>query len=94
MLKKPELLAPAGNCDSFVAAVENGADAVYVGAKEFSARQFAANFDDEELKKAMDYAHVRGVKVFLALNTLITDAELYTVPPILPAGHTYRGLMR
>lgn len=74
--KRVELLAPAGNMDAFVAAVENGADAVYVGLKEFSARQYAANFDIHELENAVNYGHVRGVKVYLTINTLISDREL------------------
>ncbi|OPX45852.1 putative protease YdcP precursor [Ruminiclostridium hungatei] len=76
MTKKIELLAPAGNYDAFLAAVENGADAVYMGGKLFNARQYAGNFEDEELCKALDYAHVRGVKIFLALNTLILEDEM------------------
>ncbi len=74
-IKLPELLAPAGNMQSFLAAVESGADAVYVGAKEFSARQYAENFNDKELASAVKYAHLRGVNVYLALNTLILDHE-------------------
>jgi putative protease len=76
MLKKPELLAPAGNWESFVAAVENGADAVYLGGKAFSARQQAGNFDEVELARAVDYAHARGVKVYVTVNTLLGDEEL------------------
>lgn len=76
MTKKVELLAPAGNYDAFLAAVENGADAVYMGGKLFNARQFAGNFEEEDLRKALDYAHVRGVKVFLTLNTLILEDEM------------------
>lgn len=71
-----ELLAPAGSWDAFVAAVENGADAVYMGGKQFSARQLAGNFDDEKLKTAIEYAHVRGVKVYLTMNILMTDQEV------------------
>jgi putative protease len=78
MDRKVELLAPAGDWDSFIAAVENGADAVYLGSKQFNARQFAGNFDAEELKRALDYAHVRDVKIYLALNTLILDSEMET----------------
>lgn len=74
--KLPELLAPAGNMQSFLAAVESGADAVYIGAKEFSARQYAENFSDKDLSNAVKYAHERGVNVYLALNTLIRDDEL------------------
>lgn len=71
-----ELLAPAGDWDSFIAAVENGADAVYLGGKLFNARQSASNFDMPQLKKALDYAHVRGVKIYLTMNTLIADHEM------------------
>ena len=73
---RPELLAPVGSWEALVAAVENGADAVYLGGKNFSARQYASNFDEEELKKAFGFAHLRGVKVFVAVNTLMSDEEL------------------
>ncbi|HEX9062039.1 MAG TPA: peptidase U32 family protein, partial [Clostridia bacterium] len=76
MDSKVELLSPAGDYDSFLAAVENGADAVYLGAKNFSARQNASNFEGEELRKALDYAHARDVSVYLAINTLISDNEM------------------
>ena len=71
-----ELLAPAGKWDSLVAAVQNGADAVYLGEQSFSARKNAANFTWEEVENAVRYCHVRGVRVFLALNTLIAENEL------------------
>lgn len=71
-----ELLAPAGSWEAFVAAIENGADAVYIGGKNFSARALAVNFDDNEIKKAVEYAHIRGKKVFLAMNTLIYENEM------------------
>ncbi|MDF2523853.1 MAG: peptidase, partial [Clostridiales bacterium] len=76
MDKNIELLAPAGDWDAFIAAVESGADAVYLGGKLFNARQFAGNFDNEHLKKALDYAHVRGINIYLTLNTLLTDSEI------------------
>ncbi|MEG2686456.1 MAG: DUF3656 domain-containing protein [Christensenellaceae bacterium] len=69
-----ELLSPAGSFLSLQAAVQNGADAVYIGASEFSARQFADNFDD--ISAAVSYAHLRHVKVYLAINTLIHDREI------------------
>ncbi len=72
----PELLAPVGSKESLMAAVENGADAVYFGGTLFSARQYAANFDREELEWTIDYAHVRGVKAYVTVNTLIKDSEL------------------
>lgn len=74
--KLPELLAPAGNFEALKAAVENGADAVYLGGRLFNARQYAGNFDNEELEKAIDFSHVRGVKIYLTLNTLISDTEM------------------
>ena len=70
-----ELLAPAGNWSAFLAAVENGADAVYLGGSQFSARQSADNFSNEEIARALDYAHLRGRKIYLAVNTLIRDDE-------------------
>ena len=74
-MKKVELLAPAGNFDCLKAAINNGADAVYLGGKNFSARAFANNFDNEELKQAIEYAHLRGVRVFVTLNTLLNEKE-------------------
>ncbi len=73
---KIELLSPAGKSEALRAAVENGADAVYLGVKSFSARKNAVNFSWEELKEAVKYCHVRGTKVHLALNTLIDESEL------------------
>ncbi len=72
----PELLAPVGSKESLIAAVENGADAVYFGGTIFSARQYASNFDREELEWAVDYAHARGLKVYVTVNTLIKDSQL------------------
>ncbi len=74
--KNVELLAPVGNTESLYAAVENGADAVYLGGKLFSARQYANNFDYEELKLAVEYAHLRDVKVYVTVNILIDDKEM------------------
>ncbi len=76
MKNKFELLAPAGKWESLVAAVQNGADAVYLGEQSFSARKNAANFTWEEIRNAVRYCHIRGVRVFLALNTLIGEDEL------------------
>ncbi len=75
-MKKIEILAPCGGYESIYAAVRTGADAVYLGAKDFSARASAHNFDTDELSKAVRYCHAYGVKVYLALNTLIFDDEL------------------
>ncbi|BAF60125.1 collagenase and related proteases [Pelotomaculum thermopropionicum SI] len=74
--KKPELLAPAGNWESLVAAVENGADAVYLGGRLFNARLSAGNFDNDEIVRAVEFAHVRGVKVYVTVNILLDDREL------------------
>ncbi|MFZ5631848.1 MAG: DUF3656 domain-containing U32 family peptidase [Bacillota bacterium] len=75
-MKKPELLAPAGGWDALVAAVENGADAVYLGGQMFNARRSAANFDDGELARAVEYAHLRGVKIYVTVNILIAGSEM------------------
>lgn len=72
-----ELLAPSGDWEAFLAAVENGADAVYLGGKLFNARQFASNFDGDKLAEALKYAHVRGVCIYLTMNTLMSDEELF-----------------
>ena len=70
-----ELLAPVGDFECLKAAVQNGADSVYFGSNFFSARAFAHNFNEENLKKAIEYAKIRGVKTNLTLNTLIKDDE-------------------
>ncbi len=75
-MNKIEILSPCGGFDSVYAAVRNGADAVYLGAKDFSARASAHNFDVDELSSAVKYCHASGVKVYLALNTLIFDDEM------------------
>src|SRR5262245_7867241 len=72
----PEVLAPAGSEECLKAAVENGADAVYFGLKNFSARARAQNFEEDSLEKTMRYLRRRGVKGYVALNTLLFDAEL------------------
>ena len=71
-----ELLAPAGSMEAVAAAVQNGADAVYLGYGDFNARRNAKNFSQEEFAAAVSYCHVRGAKVYLTLNTLLTDREL------------------
>ncbi|SNQ62634.1 DUF3656 domain-containing U32 family peptidase [Candidatus Methanoperedens nitratireducens] len=75
-MHKPELLAPVGNKESLIAAVKNGAGAVYFGGRAFSARQYASNFNREELEWAIDYTHKMGVKAYVTVNTLIKDSEL------------------
>ena len=75
-MKRIELLAPAGSIESVYAAVQTGADAVYIGGSKFSARAYAFNFDDEDIAKAVDYCHLYGVRVYVTLNTLVKDNEL------------------
>ena len=72
----PELLSPAGSMDALRAAVQNGADAVYLGYGDFNARRSAKNFSVEELQEAVSYCHVRGVQVHLTLNILVSDREM------------------
>ncbi len=76
MQKDVELLAPAGSYEAFIAAVENGANAVYLGGKLFNARANASNFDLDELRKIVEYAHLRDVKIHLTLNTLLDNSEI------------------
>jgi len=88
-MNKPELLAPCGNAKTLKAAVQAGADAVYLGAGKFSARAFAGNFDGNELDKAIEYAAAANVKVYLAINTLMTDRELSDAVALV--GQAYRA---
>ena len=74
--QKPELLSPAGDWESLRAAILNGADAVYLGIREFNARAQAKNFSFEELKKAVVYAHAQGVRVYLTMNVLVKNEEI------------------
>lgn len=71
-----ELLAPAGNENALIAAVQSGADAVYLGGSRFNARQSAENFTAEQMKKWISYCHLYGVKVYVAVNTLIKEKEI------------------
>ncbi|MBQ9955625.1 MAG: U32 family peptidase [Eggerthellaceae bacterium] len=75
----PELLAPAGSMEALRAAVANGADAVYLGMRKFGARAYSANFDAVELAEAVAYAHLRGVKVYVTVNTIVFESELAEV---------------
>ncbi len=87
---KFEILAPAGGMESLIAGVRSGANGIYLGGKAFNARRNAGNFDYDELKTAVDYCHKRGVKVYLALNILVSDDEwelaYNTVKDALTAG--------
>lgn len=71
-----ELLSPAGSREALEAAVQSGADAVYMGFGAFNARRSAKNFTDDDFAAAVHYCHLHGVKVYLTLNTLLTDREL------------------
>lgn len=71
-----EILSPAGNYEAFLAAVNNGADAVYMGGKNFGARAYADNFGLEDIAEAVKYAHLRKIKVYVTVNTLISDDEM------------------
>ncbi len=72
----PEILAPAGNLECLKAAVSMGADAVYLAGKDFGARSYADNFSDDELEECVRYSHLRGVRVYVTVNTLIGDREI------------------
>ena len=89
MIKKVELLSPVGGYLQFIAAVESGADAVYLGGSAFNARNSATNFSDEELEDAIKYAHIRGVKVYLTLNILIHDKEIHEVMEFAKRAYSY-----
>ncbi len=71
-----ELLAPAGSSEAFTAAVNSGADAVYLGGRQFGARAYAANFDDDQLATVVRDAHLRGVKIYVTVNTLVDNSEI------------------
>ena len=71
-----ELLAPAGNFEALVAAISNGADAIYLGMGKFGARAYASNFDEESFKQAIEYAHLREVKIYVTMNTIIFEDEI------------------
>ena len=75
-MKRIELLSPAGNFECLKAAINNGADAVYLGGSNFSARAFADNFDNEKIVEAIKYAHLRNVKVYVTINTLLNEYEI------------------
>ncbi len=89
VVRIPELLAPAGDFEALKAAVENGADAVYLGGKNFNARASASNFDFAELKKALTYAHERQVKVYVTVNILVADSEFLQLADYLYALYSF-----
>ncbi|MDV4150644.1 U32 family peptidase [Clostridium sp. AL.422] len=75
-MKRVEILAPAGSMESLIAAMNKGADAVYLGGNKFSARAYASNFDNDNMIKAIDYAHSYGAKVYVTLNTILKENEI------------------
>lgn len=75
-MKKVELLSPAGNMETLLAAIKGGCDAVYLGGKAFGARAFAKNFDDNELKEAVKICHLYGVKIYVTANILVYENEI------------------
>ena len=75
-MDKLEILAPVGNKEMLMAAINSGADAVYLGAELFNARMKADNFSNQDLKESVRLCHLYGVKVYLTLNTLVTDSEI------------------
>ena len=75
-MKKPEILAPAGNMETLIAAINAGCDAVYLSGKKYGARAYAANFSNDELIEAINYAHLYDVKVYVTVNTLIYEDEM------------------
>ena len=75
-MKRIELLSPAGNMECLKAAIHNGADAVYLGGKQFGARAYASNFTNEEMVSAINYCHLYGVKIYVTVNTLIKENEI------------------
>lgn len=85
-MQTAEILAPAGSRDALVAAVSSGADAVYLGIGDFNARRNASNFSLTDLESVIEYCHIRGVKVHLTLNTLVSDAELPRVLKLVECG--------
>ena len=84
-----EVLSPVGNGEMLTAACRAGADAVYLGAKDFSARRNAENFDDNGLHEAIKYCHIRGVKVYLTLNIQIKDSELSAAVDLARRAYNY-----
>ena len=82
MDKRIELLAPAGNFEKLKVAFRFGADAAYLGGKDFSLRSFADNFSAEELRAAVEYAHARGKKVYVTANIFAKNADFAVSPPL------------
>lgn len=88
-MKKPEILAPTGSKESVIAALNGGCDAIYIGGKDFNARQYASNPSDDELKDIINICHLRGVKVFITLNILYKECELQQVLDFVATVYEY-----
>lgn len=86
---KTEILAPVGNEEMLIAAIRTGADAVYFGGNRFNARRNADNFDDEQLKKVIEYCKLNNVKSYLTLNTIIKDKEIYSAIELVQTAYSY-----
>ena len=82
---KPELLAPAGNLETFFSALRHGADAVYVGTQQFNARLRARNFSLDDLARMIAYAHDREKRIYVTVNTLVKEEELPALAQMLDA---------
>ena len=78
---KVELLAPAGSYESMRAAVNAGADAVYIGGSRFGARAYAENLEEEAMVRAIDFVHLHGCRIYMTVNTLVKDGELEALEP-------------
>ncbi|MEG1179405.1 MAG: U32 family peptidase, partial [Oscillospiraceae bacterium] len=85
-MNKIEILAPAGGKDALTAAVRCGANAVYLGSQVLNARRNATNFSFDELREAVSYCHARGVKVYITLNTIVSDDEFNTALSLIECG--------
>ena len=88
-MKRVELLSPAGDFESLKSAIHNGADAVYLSGKNYGARKFANNFTLEELKEAIEYAHLYGVKIYITVNTMIYQSEIDELLEYVKCIHEY-----
>lgn len=89
-MNRPELLAPVGNMECFLAAINAGADAVYLAGKKFGARASADNFTEDELIQVLDLAHLHGKKVYLTLNTLIKEREWHELDSFLEPLYSHK----
>ena len=92
-MNKIEILAPAGSMESMYAAINKGADAVYLGGNKFSARAYASNFDNENMQKAIDYAHSYGVKVYVTINTILKESEIEEAVKYVALHSTYTVIL-